>query len=209
MPPCAVKTCAVRPVFARVVGYLRAADPSNVQGPVNQNASPGEQSEAPRPRWKRSRTQDQKTRTQGKKKHKNINKFAGLSRDWVGGKNVLCVFFRVIPHGERKRINKIPPKSRDNYAKNLFTCFFYVFFCSLRTVSTCWSNPGGISLKVWWVLQAWVLTLLLLALQEARRTPGAVLQFIPATVNEQVDSRSNQTSASQLPAPPLKNITYH
>ena len=27
MPPCAVKTCAVRPVFARVVGELRAADP--------------------------------------------------------------------------------------------------------------------------------------------------------------------------------------
>ena len=26
--PCAVKTCAVRPVFARVVGKLRAADPS-------------------------------------------------------------------------------------------------------------------------------------------------------------------------------------
>ena len=51
MPPCAVKTCAVRPVFARVVGELRAADPSNVQGPVKQNASPGEQSEAPRPRW--------------------------------------------------------------------------------------------------------------------------------------------------------------
>ena len=26
--PCAVKTCAVRPVVARVVGQLRAADPS-------------------------------------------------------------------------------------------------------------------------------------------------------------------------------------
>ena len=52
MPPCAVKTCAVRPAFAWVVGELRAADPSNVQGPVKQNASPGEQSEAPRRRWK-------------------------------------------------------------------------------------------------------------------------------------------------------------
>ena len=29
-----------------------AADPSNVQRPVKQNASPGEQSEAPRRRWK-------------------------------------------------------------------------------------------------------------------------------------------------------------
>ena len=34
VPPCAVKTCVVRPVFARVGGELRAADPSNVQGPV-------------------------------------------------------------------------------------------------------------------------------------------------------------------------------
>ena len=40
--PCAVKTCAVRPVFARVVGELRAADPSNVQEPVKQNARPGD-----------------------------------------------------------------------------------------------------------------------------------------------------------------------
>ena len=52
VPPCAAKTCAVRPVFARVVGELRAADPSDFQGPVKQNASPGQQSEAPRPRWK-------------------------------------------------------------------------------------------------------------------------------------------------------------
>ena len=51
-------TCAVRPVFARVVGELRAADPSNVQGPVKQNASPGEQSEAPRPRWKPGQEQN-------------------------------------------------------------------------------------------------------------------------------------------------------
>ena len=39
LPPCAVKTCAVRPVFARLVGKLQAADPSNVQGPLKQNAS--------------------------------------------------------------------------------------------------------------------------------------------------------------------------
>ena len=52
MAPCAVKICAVRPVFARVVGELRAADPSNVQGPVKLNVSSGGQSEALRPRWK-------------------------------------------------------------------------------------------------------------------------------------------------------------
>ena len=42
VPPCTVKTCDVRPVFARVVGELRAADPSNVQGPVKQNAAQGD-----------------------------------------------------------------------------------------------------------------------------------------------------------------------
>ena len=41
-----------------MVGELRAADPSNVQGPVKQNASPGEQSEAPRPRWKPGQEQN-------------------------------------------------------------------------------------------------------------------------------------------------------
>ena len=32
VPPCAVKTCAVRPVFARVGGELRTADPSKCPG---------------------------------------------------------------------------------------------------------------------------------------------------------------------------------
>ena len=48
----------MRPVFAGVVGELRAADPSNVQGPVKQNASPGDQSEAPRPWWKPGQEQN-------------------------------------------------------------------------------------------------------------------------------------------------------
>ena len=52
------KTCVVRPVFAQVVGELQAADPSNVQGPVKQNASPGAQSEAPRRRWKPGQEQN-------------------------------------------------------------------------------------------------------------------------------------------------------
>ena len=34
--PCAAKTCAVHPGFARVVGELWAADPSNVRGNVQQ-----------------------------------------------------------------------------------------------------------------------------------------------------------------------------
>ena len=58
--PCAVQTCAVRPVFVRMVGELRGADPSNVQGTAKQNASPEEQleSEAPRPRWKLGQEQN-------------------------------------------------------------------------------------------------------------------------------------------------------
>ena len=39
----------------------------------------------------------------GKKKHININKVAGLSRDWVGGKNLfMCFFVQVISYGEEK-----------------------------------------------------------------------------------------------------------
>ena len=43
---------------------------------------------------------------QGRKKH--INKCAGLCRDWVGGKNLFCCFWGVIPYGGEKHINKIP-----------------------------------------------------------------------------------------------------
>ena len=45
-----------------------------------------------------------------KEKHININKFAGLSRDWVGAKILFMCFFRVIPYGGEKRINKVPPE---------------------------------------------------------------------------------------------------
>ena len=43
---------------------LRTADPSNVQGPVKQNASPGEQSKAPRPRWKPGQEQNPRPENQ-------------------------------------------------------------------------------------------------------------------------------------------------
>ena len=66
---CAVKTCAVRPVFARVVGELRAADPSNVQGPVKQNASPGEQSEAPETKVEAGAGAEPTTRKPGQSAH--------------------------------------------------------------------------------------------------------------------------------------------
>ena len=41
VPPCAGTTCAVRPVFAWVVGELWAADPSKCPRAMKQNASPG------------------------------------------------------------------------------------------------------------------------------------------------------------------------
>ena len=65
VPSCAVKTCAVRPVFTRVVRELRAADPSKCPRAHKQNASPGNKL---RLRDKggsrgRSSTQNPKTRT--------------------------------------------------------------------------------------------------------------------------------------------------
>ena len=53
---CKNMCCASR--FCMGGGGAEAADPSNVQGPVKQNASPGEQSEAPRPRWKPGQQQN-------------------------------------------------------------------------------------------------------------------------------------------------------
>ena len=47
---------------------------------------------------------------QGKKKHININKFAGLSWDWVGAENLFMCFFGSFLMGENKHINKIPPQ---------------------------------------------------------------------------------------------------
>ena len=62
---------------------------------------------------------------QGKKKHININKFAGLSRDWVGAENLfLCFFFGSFLMGEKKHINKIPPKIPGQSRE----IFVYVFF---------------------------------------------------------------------------------
>ena len=59
-----------------------------------------------------------------RKKHININKFAGLSRDWGGAKKLFMCFFRVIPYGGEKHINKIPPKIPGQSREK----FVYVFF---------------------------------------------------------------------------------
>ena len=68
-------------------------------------------------------------------KHKQIR---GIVPDWVGGKILFMCFFRLIPcGGEKKHINKIPPKKiRNNPVKIVFTCFFlYVFFFLLPKVT--------------------------------------------------------------------------
>ena len=69
VPPCAVQTRAVRPVFARVLGELRAADPSECPRAHEGNASPGEQSEAPRRRWTPGPEQHPGQETPGRSAH--------------------------------------------------------------------------------------------------------------------------------------------
>ena len=64
MPPCAVKTCAVRPVFARVVWELRAADPSKCPRAHEARCWPREQPEAPRRRWKPGQAQHPEPKNQ-------------------------------------------------------------------------------------------------------------------------------------------------
>ena len=51
---------------------------------------------------------------------RNINKFGGLSQDWVGGKNLFVCFGGFIPYGgEKNHINnilpKIPGQSREHF----------------------------------------------------------------------------------------------
>ena len=63
------------------------------------------------------------------RKHININKFSGLSRDWVGGKILFMshnVFWGVIPYGRKSAKIKFPPKSRDN---PVCVCVCYFFLC--------------------------------------------------------------------------------
>ena len=72
----------------------------------------------------------------------NINKFAGLSPDWVGAKKLfMCFFFFFFGSflmGEEKHINKIPPKipgqSHENFV--YVFCSLCVFFRSLITIAS-------------------------------------------------------------------------
>ena len=70
-------------------------------------------------------------KTQGKKKTHKHKQIYGIVPRLGGCQKFVYVFFLFgpSPMGEKKHINKIPPKSRDNPAKIMFTCFFlYVFF---------------------------------------------------------------------------------
>ena len=66
-----------------------------------------------------------------RERKKHINKFAGLSRDWVGANNLfMCFSFGPFLMGEKKHINKIPPKipgqARDNFVYVFFSlCVFF------------------------------------------------------------------------------------
>ena len=71
---------------------------------------------------------------QGKKKHININNFAGLSRDWVGAKNLfMCFFFRAIPYGGEKTHKQNSPQNPGTIPGKFCLRGFvlYVFFRSL------------------------------------------------------------------------------
>ena len=66
------------------------------------------------------------------RKHININKFAGLSLDWVGGKNCFCVQSFLIGENTSTKSppqkKQIPRQYRDIFVYVFF--FLYVFFCS-------------------------------------------------------------------------------
>ena len=75
----------------------------------------------------------------------NINKCAGLSRDWVGGKILFMLFFRVIPYGGWRHRNKIPPKP-GTIPSTFCLC---VFFVALRFVRPrCTRETDGIAVKL-------------------------------------------------------------
>ena len=64
----------------------------------------------------------------GKDKHININKLPELSRVWVGGKYCFMCFFRVIPYGGEKHLNKNPKISREICRKDTQDGNFSVFW---------------------------------------------------------------------------------
>ena len=62
--------------------------------------------------------------SQGKEKYININKFAGLSRDWADGKILFMCFFSGPSLWGRKTHKQNPPKIQGQSREK----FVYVFF---------------------------------------------------------------------------------
>ena len=58
-----------------------------------------------------------------------MNKFAGLSRDWVDDKQVVYVFLGVSPYERGKHISNNPQKSPGQYREKCYE------FCSLLVFS--------------------------------------------------------------------------
>ena len=71
----------------------------------------------------------------GKEKHININKFAGLSRDWVGAKNLFMCFFGSFLMGEKKHINKIQKKKAGQSREHFVYVFFSLCVCAFPLFS--------------------------------------------------------------------------
>ena len=77
----------------------------------------------------------------------NINKFAGLSRDWVGAKKLFMCFFGSFLMGEKKHINKIPPKipgqSREMFVYVFFSlCVFSLPMCAFPRKTRRFRDPA-------------------------------------------------------------------
>ena len=93
-------------------------------GTMKQNASFGEQSEAPRPTWKPGQEQHPGSGFSGKEKAHKHKQICGIVPGLGGCQKFVYVFFGSFLMGEKKHISKIPTQSRDNPVKFLFTCFF-------------------------------------------------------------------------------------
>ena len=86
-----------------------------------------------RPKW----LQKKLYRIQGKKqKHVNVNKFAGLSRDWVGSKKVVYVFLGHSICG--RKTHKQIPQNPGTIPCNILCTFFFIICLSLPTNKSQW-----------------------------------------------------------------------
>ena len=91
---------------------------------------------------------------QEKKKHININKFAGLSRDWVGAKNLFMCFFRVIPYGGGKTHKQNSPQNHGTVPWKFclrvffFMCLFRSLFANRSSTKVfTWSSSSSMRMK--------------------------------------------------------------